>query len=81
MGVVLQFFVFTKKHLPHLKQILCHLYPPAIFSSAAKTDLSHFGHFGACGALKGIISSFYAVERAAGQDMSLKVIYLPCLPS
>ena len=64
MGVVLQFFVFTKKYLPHLKQILCHLYPPAIFSSAAKTDLAHFGHCGACGALKGIISSFLRSRKS-----------------
>ena len=29
--------------LLHLKQDLCHLYPPAIFSSAANTVLSHTG--------------------------------------
>ena len=34
---------FRKIFLQHLKQILCHLKPPAIFSSAAYTALSHLG--------------------------------------
>lgn len=42
-------------YLPHLKHILCHLYPPAIRSSAAYTDLEHLGHFGCSIATKGIL--------------------------
>ena len=44
--------------LLHLKQALCHLWPPAIFSSAAYTDLVHLGHLGASElALNGILAS------------------------
>lgn len=35
----------------HLKQNLCHLYPPAHISSAAYTDFPHFGHFACSKAL------------------------------
>ena len=47
---------YTRMFLQHLKQTLCHLNPPATFSSAAYTFLSHLGHLGASGALKGIVS-------------------------
>ncbi|VEN36187.1 unnamed protein product, partial [Callosobruchus maculatus] len=42
-------------HLPHLKHDLWNLYPPATRSSAAYTDLPHFGHFGLSAGLKGIL--------------------------
>ena len=51
--------VNSNDFLQHLKQILCHLQPPATFSSAAKTDRSHLGHFGASGALKGMFKIVY----------------------
>ncbi len=48
-------FYRTKNcHLQHLKQALCHLWPPAIFSSAAKTALLHFGHLAVSLGLNGI---------------------------
>jgi len=46
---------FVKSYLPHLKHILWYLYPPAIRSSAAYTDFTHFGHFGCSMATKGIL--------------------------
>lgn len=49
-------------YLQHLKQILCHLYPPANFSSAAYTDLSQVGHFGTSAGLKGILILFWIIE-------------------
>lgn len=45
-------------HLPHLKHVLWNLYPPATRSSAAYTDLPHFGHFGLSTGTKGILSDF-----------------------
>lgn len=46
--------ISTNLNSPHLKHILCHLCPPAIRSSAAYTDLSHFGHLGCSTGTKGI---------------------------
>jgi len=42
--------------LPHLKHVLCHFSPPAKRSSAAYTDLPHFGHLGLSGGLNGIFT-------------------------
>jgi len=46
-------------HIPHLKHDLWNLYPPATRSSAAYTDLPHFGHFGFSAGTKGILYDFY----------------------
>ena len=45
------------RYLLHLKQTLCHLCPPASFSSAAYTARSHLGHFDTSGALNGIVTT------------------------
>ena len=51
-------FSGTLLHMEHLKHPVCHLWPPASFSSAAYTDFPHFGHFGISIGLKGIFFDF-----------------------
>ena len=41
-------------NIPQRRHIGCHFFPPASFSSAAYTDLSHRGHFSCWAGVKGI---------------------------
>ena len=46
-----------------MKQTLCHLYPPATFSSAAYTDRPHLGHLGESATLNGILEKTFVYWR------------------
>ena len=77
--IVLVIKYFRRKvYLLHLKQTLCHLCPPASFSSAAYTDRSHLGHIGASGALNGMVVLFISakidIEIIANFKSTLKII-------
>ena len=68
----------TLLHMEHLKQPVCHLCPPANFSSAAYTDLLHFGHLGISIGLKGIFFDF----GVASPGFNCSLLYpFPSLPA
>lgn len=55
-------------YLPHLKHPLWYLYPPATRSSAAYTDLVHFGHFGCEAGTKGILFDLLSKNRSENSN-------------